>query len=343
MPETGKRRRSAGGFRPIEPPMVYGERGKNFDLLTTVTFQRGLLGGRPAVRFYWEGRTMATRASPDVEAWTEPPKRFRRDEKLKVEQFHKSKRAAKDKRHVAWNSPVFRQFGGKSLQEAQYLREDCLTEIVKRLLARRGFSCEEQPKLANKTPDLLACREGHPNPWYVEIKAYHEEVICGEPEIFQALEYAHLASESSGSGLRRARALLVTSGRLVDRRDAAFYKSNPARVVKRRYGSALGRLGPQETLDARGAAGMYRGALAKAKKIDWELASRQRLYWLHDHKRFFELLNDPGDFDALLVPAKGLERLLEAEGMKEELRAFRAVRRTPLERIMIDPDVLRVG
>lgn len=315
------------------------------DLVTTISFQRGHLGDQPAVRYYWEGRAITTRTSDKVPSWDHPPQKFERRCKIELQHFHKSKRKEKKKilEHVAWNSPVFTAFGAQCISDAQYQREDCLTEIVRNLFAKYGFKAEEQPHLGRKTPDVHVTKDKLE--WYVELKAYHANTICGEPELFQALTYSELAAkeaQKNGGPSPPPKTMLITSGAMVSHQDAAFFEKKPKRAAKRRYGRAINKRGKPKGLDDRDAVGIYKGSFFKLKKKDWSHVSDHHLYWLYKAEEFKDIVFDPSRTDLLVVPPATLDDVLAREGLEKERAAFDRLRTSPLELVMVDPDLLAI-
>ncbi|MHA1732969.1 MAG: hypothetical protein ACTSU5_13565 [Promethearchaeota archaeon] len=306
-------------FRPTSKVLPYKIHFKNFSIGTSISFQRGLVGAKAALRVFLDGKVYSTKTSDKIDTW---------------EDFN-----------TLTAAHVLELFGGQDLASAQNQRERCLSDIVCSLFGKLGFETETEPNLGHKTPDIYARRENLA--WYIELKAYFGRLLCGEPEIAQALSYWTLSDEKQRKAVKRGarqqfavtpKAMLVTTGRLVGRKDFALFKPNAVKRVRSKYFALANKIGNPKNLDDRDANGIYRSAYKKLGKLKYK--KNGRVYWLYRPEEFRVILEKPKRTDVLAVPARSFAKVLEAEGLDGERVYFTRIQRTPLEKLIIDASIL---
>ncbi len=305
-----------GQFRSQSPIIPYKEPIKNGAIPTPIALQKGVVGDRAALRIYVDRKIVATRQSETVKIWDDLEGEF--------------------------GPETLHAFGGQSLFEAQNQRETCLTKVVGNLFTKLGFEHEIEPCLANKTPDLLVTRKDLG--WFIELKAFFGSFICGEPEIAQAMEYTRISKNECAEGKLQQfkvppKVMLITTGRLVSRRDVAFRKrGNAKNHVRSRYFGMIKRLSKSKTLDDRNAMGMYRGAVKKFEKKKFN--PEAHIYWLYKWEEFMDFLENPDKTDGLLIPERSFRQILHHNDLHDENQYFNRIRNTPLEHLIADKSLL---
>ncbi len=295
---------------------------------TRIHYILGELNGKKAVQFFYKGK----------------PHGFR----------YSQSKAPNPKFDIA-------DYGGQSLNAAQYQREACLYTIVARLFKKHGFTVTEEPELmapskpdqapqAPQTPDVLATKGAETI--YIELKAFHRNYITGDPEIAQCLKYFEKCEEvhqveckDEKNNKALAQVVLITSGNLLAKKDSFLGnpQKEPLEHVKNFYKQRTVPRSTLKTLDESSARDIYSHALKKfQRKYGKGFNPDIKIIFSNDGKiaDVHDFLFSNKKFDVLLLSAEHFEEILLKEKMNFEKHKFELLRRTSLEKLILNAKIL---
>ncbi|MBA7557762.1 hypothetical protein ES705_50533 [subsurface metagenome] len=176
---------------------------------------------------------------------------------------------------------------------------------------------------------------------YIEVKAYHESYICGDPEISQCLRYYDQAKQ-----LDQANVILITSGTLINPQDSYLNYPNqvPSEFVGRFYKNLIISKRQANTLDLLSARDIYRQAGRKFNKKFSKSLSNIKLQFLKNRHiaKFPKCLTDGKNFEVLLIRATIFRKILHKFKMFKEINKFDMLRKEPIERLIMNANLLKV-
>ena len=277
----------------------------------------------------------------------------------------------KDQLKRIWRGPpkdrrfILERYGIIDLQSAQNLRESALKNIVETLFEKKGWIIYREPSLMEFKPDLLVKKENFSI--IIELKAYRGTLICREAEIAQAIKYYDKLSSICELNLNifaikkkidgklipelikidnLPKVLLITSGMLISEDFFNFLKRRTENevfdeLVEQRYKELMSKINNFDALDQRDAYGIYKSAIKKWKKISWD-----HLFWIsnffYDPLADWEKVLSTDKSNIILISNETFLSILTHENLKQEIKLFELLQKTPLEEIMIDPTILKV-
>ncbi|MHA1819613.1 MAG: hypothetical protein ACTSU2_17000 [Promethearchaeota archaeon] len=239
---------------------------------------------------------------------------------------------------------IIQDFGGQTIDQARMQREACLTKIVRNYFEHFGYEVEEQPKLGENTPDVKVKKEKYLA--YIELKAYYYTTIVGEPEVAQILKYYNLALENKeileslqSKKIFPPKFLLITSGKLVAKSENAILLSeNPEALIKSKYKGYLNELGFPRDLEERDAQIIYIYSPKRFKKHKSSIIPK--VLQPKRPQQLTELIEDHNVEPLILVPSEIFSKILIYAGLKREQFIFERLRKTKLERLIVDKTYL---
>ena len=285
-------------FTPIEEkkayliPDVYKASSKiKKRFQTKISFHRGYKNGKCAMRFFFDDKIIVTRISKKTD-W----KKYRA-----LEMY--------DDRYLG-------DFGLQRYNTAQKQREQTLEFIVNEIFQNLNFQVEKNP-LHPYEPDLIYKKNN--SLLIIELKAFHKNTVCAEPQFTQILKYA-LAGTKLNKNLKK-RFLLITSGELIPLKDTGFLqdKMDINAFVKKRYDKLLKHLWNPEYIDDYERRGMYysyyKNFWKKISKIPLDFNKDHRLEFILENisnlEKLNEFLNVKGEILVGCISSAGLKQILQ--------------------------------
>lgn len=285
----------------------YVDTSLGYPIKTPIYYQLGEKNGKSIVYYYFNDKIASTRIL---------------DKMVKVKDF----------------KPEYH--GGQNLFNARYQREECLMNIIKSLFEHLEYNIILEPNLGNYTPDMRLSKNNLT--YYIEIKAFHESYICGDPEICQSLRYYDQAKQQ----LEHAKVMLITSGDLIDLRDSFLNNPNqkPLEVVENFYKEKIIPKRKAITLDLLSSRDIYRQAAKRFKKKFSQNLSTIKVQFLKNScvATFPECLTEEKNFEVLLIRAPIFRKILYKFKMFKEMNIFDTLRKEPLERLIMNAHLLKV-
>lgn len=308
-------------FKPTSKRFTFIDRYQKAYRNTLIQYQHGRVNGKKAMQLFYKGELIATR--------------------------FKSGKA----RDTAFD---IQAYGGQDIHKAQSQREECLQVIISRLFEKHGCKVEIEPKLGDFTPDMLITR-GELE-FFIELKAYHRENLCGDVEISQAMKYFEKASrliEEHNEKLTKNTAekpvpktILITTADLIKERESylGHPDETPRKYVKRFYKSYISPRKYVDTMDRFTAKMMYIHAakkFVKNRKIGFR---PMNVVFSHDFllDEFPAFFFKPEEYDVLLMDAELTYNLLKREGLSTEAHYFKVLREAKLEKLVLNRKVLEI-
>jgi translation initiation factor 1 (eIF-1/SUI1) len=240
--------------------------------------------------------------------------------------------------------------GGQTLMSARRQREKCLETIVERYFNNFGIKVQKQPLLGDFTPDILIKKRNHS--CYIELKAFHESYICGDPEISQAMKYFeyikqnHASQENKDLNSETQKVILITSGTLKSPEDVFFNnpKMDTHQFISNYYKQKVLPRKRITTLDGLSARDIYRQASKKFKKQFANGFSPMRIIFLKevDISYFPKYLFKVTNFDVLLISSDNFYQILKDANMDSLANKFDLLRRKTLEELIINGKILKI-
>jgi len=310
------RKEKEGEFLPTSNNIQHVDMSLGYPIPTLISYQFGTLNGHHTIRFYFNGIEESTRIS---------------NRKISTAYLK-----------------LYKQ-GGQTLNSVRRQREKCLETIVEHYFKKFGMKVQKRPSLGNFTPDLLikkgkfAC--------YIELKAFHESYICGDPEITQAMKYFEYLKRSYNLNNRNSnskipKVLLITSGNLKSPEEVFLNNPNidASQFVSNYYKQKILPRRMITTLDGLTARDIYRQALKKFRKnISYGLSPMKVVFLKEvDIINFPKSLFTGADFDVLLISSENFYQILRNGNMHSLANKFHLLRRKELEKLMINGRILKI-
>jgi len=243
---------------------------------------------------------------------------------------------------------TFYPYGGQEVPSAQNQREECLMTIVSRLFKKLGYDVFIEQPLEEFSPDLLI--QKNDIRVYIELKAYFETTICGDPEIAQTMKYyekaqrIHQLDVLSMETSPNIKAALITTGKLIHFNQSVFSKENidNEKHVENFYKNIITTARQAKSLDALSARSIYKQALKKYKRNVKIGFNPMNIKYItkKNMQNVKEILLQPNEFNIIIFPPDRFMEFLLKEGLKEEARKFELIRTTTLEGQLIDRHLL---
>lgn len=314
-------------FKPIEPkkrykiPDVINRTSKiRTRFHTKITFQRGYLNGQCAVRLFLKDKIVDTRVCSNTD-WN-----------------------SFDYIEIS-NNLYLKNFGFQKHSSAQKQREEALCFIIQDLFKALNFEEVENP-FDSYTPDLVF-KKGNCL-LIIELKAFHKDTICAEPQINQIIKYA-LASIKLDSNFKK-RFLLITSGKLIPFGETAFFQegNDIATTVRNRYQKLLKKLWNPTDLDDYERKGMYynyfKNFWKKVKSLPWDLDIDNRVEFymkeISNKEDLDEFLDMEGEILVGSISYIGLQQIFKTLNKNQLNNLLKLLRSTPLEMLIINGQML---
>ncbi len=293
-------------FRPTSQRIQYIDNSFGYPIKTSIYYQLGEKNGKPIVCYYINDNFASMRTL---------------DKEIDVKDFK------------------LEDHGGQNLHKARYQREECLVNIIKTLFERFEYDITLEPKLGVFHPDIRINKDNFT--CYIEIKAYHESYICGDPEISQCLRYYDQANQ-----LDQAKVILITSGDLINPQDSFLNYPNqePLEIVGKFYKKRIISRRQANTLDLFSSRDIYRNAIKKFKKKFSKDLSNIKVQFLKNRHvtKFPKCLNEERYFEVLLIRASIFRKILYKFKMLKEVKKFETLKKEPLERLIMNANLLKV-
>jgi len=293
-------------FRPTSRRIRYIDNSFGYPIKTSIYYQLGEKNGKPIVCYYIKDEFASMRTL---------------EKKINVKDFK------------------LENHGGQILHTARYQREECFVNLIKNLFERFEYDITLEPMLGVFHPDIRISKDNFA--CYIEVKAYHESYICGDPEISQCLRYYDQAKQ-----LDQAKVILITSGDLINLRDSYLNYPNqkPSEIVGKFYKKLIISKRQANTLDLLSARDIYRQAGRKFNKKFSKSLSNIKLQFLKNRHvaKFPKCLTEEKNFEVLLIRASIFRKILHKFKMFKEINKFDTLRKEPLERLIMNANLLKV-
>jgi hypothetical protein len=293
-------------FNATSKRIQYIDTSLGYPIKTPIYYQLGEKNGQRCVRYYLNNEFASMRII---------------NKKIKVKPFK------------------LENHDGQNLYNARYQREECLVNIIKNLFEHFEYDIIIEPSLGILNPDIRISKNNVI--YYIEVKAFHESYICGDPEISQCLKYYDHARQ-----LDHAKIILITSGDLINPQDSFLNYPNqePLEIVEKFYKDRITSRRQANTLDLLSARDIYRQAKKKFKKKYSKNLSTIKVEFLKNRHvaHFPECLTEQKNFEVLLIRASIFRKILYKEKMFKEMNKFDSLRKEPLERLIMNANLLKV-
>ena len=306
-----------GEFVPTSDNIQHVETSLGYPIPTLISYQFGKVDGKHAIRFYINGIEEDTRIL---------------------------------NRQISPAHFKLYRSGGQTLMSARRQREKCLETIVERYFINFGIKVKKQPLLGDFTPDVLIKKGNHA--CYIELKAFHESYICGDPEISQAMKYFeyikqnHASQENKDLNSETQKVILITSGTLKPPEDLFFNnpKMDAYQFISNYYKQKVLPRKKIASLDGLSARDIYRQASKKFKRQLAQGFSPMRVVFFKEvnisyfPKYLFKVTN----FDVLIMSSDNFYQILKNANMHSLANKFDLLRRKTLEQLIIDGKLLKI-
>lgn len=304
-------------FTPTSKRFNFIDRYQKAYRNTGICYQFGRVNGKTAVQLFYNGELIATRFKTQ---------KYRNNTNFDIEAY-----------------------GGADMNSAQMQRERVLQTIVERYFESLGFKVEIEPKLDDFTPDVLVSKDNFK--LYIELKAYHRNNICGDPEIVQTMKYfekSHRMLEDAAGDNPNViyRSCLFTSTDLIAKDDSylSHPEKDPEKYVKTFYKPKILPRKYVNTMDKFTAKMMYIHAEKKFKR-NAKIGLRQmKIVFPEDisDEEFPELFLNTEIYDVLLLDYNIIYQLLSKRGFKTEAHYLKLLRETKLEKLILNREILKL-
>ena len=316
-------------FKPINKKRLSLKLTNKWSTPTGLAYLKGMVGSHIAIQFFRNNKLIKTLVSASKSSWN-----GRKEENI-------------------WN--LIYKLGGQSPDTARSQREVALTGIMDTYLKSLGYSCNEQPKLIETTPDILAIKG--PYSCFIELKAYFGKTIAGEAEVAQIIKYYNIVSSNKGImknfGMKNSippKFILITSGKLPPLEQNSIFNGDLTNLsdekqlefIKKKYKDINKKMGYPRYLEGQDTRNIYKYAWDKYKKqIKYKYEIPPRVERIAHPQKLDALIENSKDVDMILIPASVFSKMLKLSNLKKEKDYFERLRKSWLSDLILDKNLIK--